>query len=118
MRPCLVLPCPFTEGEDRERSGEMVLFPPLLTRNPIQDVSPQGTGRNMRMVKIVGRVARHAQPLHHTARGLVGGRGERNDLLAPEPIECEVQRRARRLRGVPDAPSSGDPAATRPRSPA
>src|SRR5262245_15193517 len=44
--------------------------------------------REQRVVEIVRRITRHADPLHHTSRARIAWHGERDDLLKPEHLKA------------------------------
>ena len=56
------------------------------------------------MVEIVGRVVRHAQPLHHSARADVFRHRKRHDFIQPKLLESETDRSLRRFGGKAVAP--------------
>ncbi len=65
-----------------------------------------------RVVEVLVRIARHADPLHHRPRALVRRRRERHQLVELEVGEREGRGGARRLAGVAVAPgAAGEPPA-------
>jgi len=52
------------------------------------------------MIEVAGPIVVHSQPLHHAPRRNVVWHGERDDLLQPQPLEPELQRRAPGFGGV------------------
>src|SRR6267154_1194877 len=59
------------------------------------------------MVEIVGRVARHADLLHHPARARIGRYRDRYDLLQPRHLEAEGEHGPRAFGRVPKPPMLG-----------
>src|SRR5439155_17513724 len=53
--------------------------------------------RHVRMLEVLRRVARHADPFHHAARADVLDRRERDDLVEPDLLEAEREHCAGRL---------------------
>jgi hypothetical protein len=60
--------------------------------------------RQVRDIEIVFRRARHAEPLHHPARTLVGGDRRGYDFCQSELLETVIERRLSGLGGVATAP--------------
>ena len=81
---------------------------PAFARQPVQDVAAErAIGRQVRVVEVVGRVARHPDPLHHGPRADVRRDGERHDLLEPSLLEPEREGGPRGLGRVAVAPGLG-----------
>src|SRR5262245_7089884 len=78
---------------------------PLPASRAVEQVAPQRMARReARVVEVAGGVALQADPLHHRARAPVPRHREGDDLVEPESLEAEGERRARGLGGVAPSP--------------
>jgi hypothetical protein len=60
--------------------------------------------RQLWMAKVSVHIARHAQPLHHTARTKIAGNGEGDDISQPEISEGVAEHLLRTLGRQPLSP--------------
>ena len=60
--------------------------------------------RQPRMIKVLGWIMRHSQPLHHMPGTDVGGGCKRNDFREPERLEAEGNGNTRRFGRIAATP--------------
>src|SRR5437870_814303 len=77
-------------GRPRRSRERLVAGSPRVSPQPVQDMATKPMPiRKARVEEVVGRIAGHAQPLHHGSRPPVVGHGEGHDLLESQVLEAE-----------------------------